>query len=310
MIISRPPFSIWTLYPRHDSCFPVPALHLVASHVDPRVRLATPPRVPGCGSITVAASGGRSRVTRAFAASPLRLLTPRNHGSASWIYTSTFGGGLVGGDAFDLGIDVLDGANAYVSTQSATKVYRSPSATSVALRATIARDATLVIAPDPVICFAGSSYRQVQHFDLHPEASLVFVDWLSSGRHASGERWQFDRYESRMIVRRGGRTIVHEALLLSPDHGPLPERIGRFESLLVAIVMGPAVAAGAAAALTRIEGQPLGRRAPEIVSASRLDGGCLIRIAGISVEQTGSTLRDLLGFVPSLLGDDPWARKW
>jgi len=265
---------------------------------------------PGCGSITVAAYGGRSRVTRAFAASPLRLLTPKNHGPASWIYTSTFGGGLVGGDAFDLQLDVLDGANAYVSTQSATKVYRSPSAASVTLRATIARDATLVVAPDPVICFAGSSYRQIQDFDLHPEASLVFVDCLSSGRHASGERWQFDRYESRMVVRCGGRPVVHDALLLSPDQGSVAERLGRFESLLVAIVMGPAVAAGAASVLSRIDGRPLDRRASQLVSASRLDGGCLVRIAGVSVEQTGSTLRDLLGFVPSLLGDDPWVRKW
>lgn len=266
----------------------------------------------GRGSVTVAESGGRSRVTRAFAASPLRLLTPGNHGRGSWIFTSTFGGGLVGGDAVSLEIDVREGANAYLSTQAATKVYRSPRETTAALHARIARAATMIVVPDPVICFAGSSYRQEQRFDLHEEGSLVFVDWLSSGRHAAGERWQFDRYESRTVVHRGGRRIVQDALLLSPEHGRLADRMGRFEVLLAAIVVGPGVARAAADVFARVAATPLGRRARSIVSASRIDGGagCLLRMAGTSIEETGAALRSLLGFVPGLLGDDPWARKW
>jgi urease accessory protein len=277
-------------------------------------RATSPDAAPGSGAVTVAAAGGRSRVTRAFAASPLRILTPKNHGRASWIFTSTFGGGLVGGDRVCMGIDVREGASAYLATQAATKVYRSAKAASVELQATIARGAALVVMPDPVICFAGSSYRQDQRIDLDDSGSLVFVDWLSSGRHAAGERWQFDRYDSRLVIQRGGRRIVHDALLLSPDHGRLADRMGRFEVLLVAIVTGPAFGSAAAAALARIDERPLERRGRSIVSASRIGGGkddgCLLRIAGTSVEETGSTLRALLGFVPSFLGDDPWARKW
>jgi len=33
-------------------------------------------------------------------------------------------------------------------------------------------------------------------------------------------------------------------------------------------------------------------------------------VAGRSVEQVGCRLRQMLGFVPALLGDDPWSRKW
>ncbi len=287
---------------------------VVSMPVDRTARFAEYADAPGRGSIAVAASGGRSRVIRAFAASPLRLLTPRNHGRASWIFTSTFGGGLVGGDAVCLEIDVREGANAYLSTQAATKVYRSAKGTSVELHAAVARGATLVVMPDPVVCFAGSSYRQDQRVDLHDTGNLVFVDWLSSGRHAAGERWQFDRYDSRIVVRRGGRRIVHDALLLSPDHGGLAERMGRFEVLLVAIVIGPAFVADVSHLLAGVERMPLERRGRSIVSASKIDeglgGGCLLRIAGTSVEETAALLRALLGFVPALLGDDPWARKW
>ena len=49
---------------------------------------------PGQGAIRIARRGRRSVAERVAAASPLRLLTPRNHGDAAWIYTSSFGGGL------------------------------------------------------------------------------------------------------------------------------------------------------------------------------------------------------------------------
>jgi urease accessory protein len=285
-----------------------------APHVIPVLSDRAAPRgraaAPGCGRVTIAAHGGRSRVTRAYAASPLRLLTPKNHGPASWIYTSTFGGGLVGGDAFHLEVDVREGAMAYLATQAATKVYRSPAATSVELEAAIGRGAVLVVAPDPVVCFAGSSYRQHQRFDLHERGSLVFVDWMSSGRHASGERWQFDRYDSRLVIRHGGRDVVHDALLLTPGHGRLAERLGRFNVLLVAAMIGPAFDRAVPEVVAQVEALAVGPRSRLIVGASRVTGGCVLRMAGVSVEEVGARMRAMLACVPSLLGDDPWARKW
>src|SRR5687768_4572798 len=90
-------------------------------------------RLPGRGRLRVVRAGGRSVVTRAYATSPLRLLTPANHGSAAWIYTSSYGGGFVDGDRVELDVEVAEGAAAFVSTQAATKVYRSPNGTSCGL---------------------------------------------------------------------------------------------------------------------------------------------------------------------------------
>jgi len=53
------------------------------------------------------------------------------------------------------------------------------------------------------------------------------------------------------------------------------------------------------------------RRSDHLVAASALgDDGCVLRIAGCSVEQVGRTIREWLGFLPAMLGDDPWTRKW
>ena len=166
------------------------------------------PDAPASGVLDVVRHGRRSVVSRAFASSPLRLLTPSNHGNAAWVFTSTYGGGLVGGDAVHLRIDVADGATALLQTQASTKVYRSPRGASSSMDACVGEGGRLLMLPDPTVCFAGSGFQQAQHVDLDATASLVLMDWMTSGRRAFGERWAFDRYESRLTVRRDGRVVL------------------------------------------------------------------------------------------------------
>lgn len=266
---------------------------------------------PGLGELQVIRAPQQSVVSRALATSPLRLLTPANHGHGAWIYTSTYGGGLVDGDAISLRVMVGRRACAYVSTQASTKVYRSPRGSDVEMRAEVDQDGLLVLVPDPVVCFAASRYRQVQRVDLAEGAGLVLVDWVSSGRRASGERWAFEEYASRTVVRRGGRLVLHDATVLRASDGDLATRIGRFDVLALVVIMGAANQADAAALVSGVSQQPIVRRADELVSATALgEHGCVARVAGRSVEQVGRRLRRLLGFVPALLGDDPWSRKW
>ena len=250
-------------------------------------------------------------MSRAYATSPLRLLTPANHGHAAWIYTSSFGGGLVDGDRIAMDIDVGRGAAAFISTQASTKIYRSPGGTSAGIRARVAAGGLLVVAPDPVVCFSGARYRQTQTFELEDRAALVLLDWMTSGRHAAGERWAFDEYHSQMTVRLDGRLLVHDALALRAADGTLPERLGRFNVLAVAVLAGATLSAVAASLVTAASVAPLPRRADELVAATPLrDGGCVVRFAGTSVERVGRTIRESLGFLPALLGDNPWIRKY
>jgi urease accessory protein len=87
------------------------------------------------------------------------------------------------------------------------------------LRARVDDDSLLVLLPDPVVCFAGSRYTQDQHVQIADGASLVLVDWLTAGRIRPGERWQFDEYRSHTRIWRGERLVLHEGLVLSPEHG-------------------------------------------------------------------------------------------
>ena len=270
------------------------------------------PAAHGRGALAVVRGfGGRSVVTRAYATSPLRLLMPKNHGSAAWVYTSSFGGGLVDGDRIALDVDVGPGAAAFLSTQASTKVYRSPRGTSTELHARVRAGGLLAVMPDPIVCFAGSRYQQIQSFDLSADGGLVLVDWVSSGRHASGERWAFHEYVARLRARVDGGPVLHNALALRRDDGDLRERLGRFDVLAVVLILGTRLRDRAAELAARVAAMGVVRRAAQLVSATPVgEGGCLVRVAGTSFEQTARMVREYLGFLPGLLGDDPWARKW
>jgi urease accessory protein len=266
---------------------------------------------PGLGHVEVIRGPRRNVVSRAVAESPLRVLTPANHGHAAWIYTSTYGGGLVDGDAISLQVSVGPRACAFLSTQASTKIYRSPHGTCVEMHARVDTDGLLVAVPDPVVCFAASRYRQLQHIELARGSGLVLVDWMSSGRRASGERWAFEEYVSRTVVRYDGRLVLHDATALRAVDGDLAARIGRFDVLALVVLAGAVTQNEAAAIVSHVNQQPIERNADELISASALSTtGCVVRVAGRSVEQVGRRLRELLRFVPALLGDDPWARKW
>jgi urease accessory protein len=253
----------------------------------------------------------RSVVTRAFATSPLRLLTPANHGHAAWVYTSNYGGGLVDGDRVVIDVEVESGAAAFVSTQASTKVYRSPRGTSAELAGRVERDGLLIVAPDPVVCFAGARYRQVQRFQVAAGGSLVVIDCVLSGRCAAGERWAFSEYRSLIEIVMGDRLIVHDALALRASDGDLARRLGRFDVLAVAVIAGRALGGEAGGVLAAASRYPVMRHADQLIMASSIgEAGCILRIAGTSGERVGRTLRELLRFIPARLGDDPWRRKW
>jgi urease accessory protein len=227
------------------------------------------------------------------------------------VYSSSLGGGLVGGDEVRLRVDVEADARALLATQASTKVYRSLRRTRHDLTASIASGALLAVVPDPVVCFAGADFVQRQHYELSRSANLVMVDWFSSGRHASGERWAFKRYETRFHIKREGEPIFFDGVVLEHDLDTVAERMGRFEVFVTAIVTGPLVSADADALRACVAETAFVRRSSLVMSAARLrDGGTLLRMAGADVEEAGRVLRKQLAFLPALLGDDPWSRKW
>lgn len=263
----------------------------------------------GTGILEFEHVAGKTVPTRAYARSPLRFLTPENRGHFAWAYLSSLGGGFVGGDAVDLRLEVKPGAHALLLSQSATKVYRSPRGASQSIRCRVGGGAVFAHLPDPVICFEDSRFDQRQEYELGADSSLAVLDAVTSGRHCRGERWLFSSYRSDLTVRRAGRLVFHDSVLLDPAHGPLPERLGRFDVLATLLLLGP-IFAEPARELLELE-RKLGRRSALACSVNALrEDGIVMRFAAESTEELHRTVKQLLDFLPGLFGDNPWARKW
>jgi len=264
---------------------------------------------PGRASLRAELVAGRSAFVERRARSPLRLLCPANAGTAAWAYTSSFGGGLVDADDIRLGIEVGPGAEALVTTQGSTKVYRGSARQET--RAVVAADGVLALVPDPLVAFAGAGVTALVDVELAPGATLVLVDSLEAGRVAAGERWAAGRCELRIRVRVDGGTVLDDGLLLDPAHGSVARRMGPFDGWATVVLLGPRVSA-AAAGLLAAERPPhrIAGDVPYLEAVVPLEGGCLVRIAARSAAVLGERVALASACVADLVGDHPSTRRF
>lgn len=259
-------------------------------------------------SLAVSSVDGRSVVTGALARSPLKLLTPQNRGAAAWVFQSSLGGGFVGRDRVSLSVDVASGATLFLSSQASSKVYRRADAR-FELDATVAGGATLVCWPDPVACFADGALTQHQRFHLATGGNLVLVDAVTSGRPAHGEEWDVRRLELRAEVELDGATCFRDALLLSPEHGPLRARLGRAGAIATAALFGPRFASAGKDLASRAAARTVTNGALAVCSPHA--HGAVLRFAAPTAEALAAVTRELLSpLVTAVLGEDPFERKW
>jgi urease accessory protein len=265
----------------------------------------------GAGRASIAArrNGKKTVATHLLAVSPLRLLTPRNHGDSLWVFFANLGGGLVDGDCLDVRVDLGPGSTVVLGTQASTKVYRSPHGCSQRIEVTAAGGAAVAMLPDPVVCYKGARYAQQIHVSMAEDASLLLLDGYTCGRSARGERWQFDRFAAKTTVVRGGKTQIVDAVRLDSRDGSVAERMGRFDVMLTLIAMGPRFAPVREA--LREAGRGCVAADSTVVAVSPIGADTAVaRVAAERFESGSHALRCCFSALARVLGDDPFARKW
>lgn len=198
------------------------------------------------GKIVVEKVGQKSRVTRCFSKYPLKFIIPTKAGpsdiDAVWIYTLTYGGGIVSGDCISFDLMIQDACTAVLTTQASTKVYKSVAfnCSNQIMEAKIGSDALLVIIPDPVTCFSTARYSQKQVFRILSDSSLLIVDWITSGRHESGEKWDFSLYKSTNHIYMDNKPLFLDTVLLENGNvTSIAERMQDYQVIAMVILLGP-----------------------------------------------------------------------
>lgn len=153
---------------------------------------------------------------------PLKLISPSptSYQKSVLAFLLTYGGGLVGGDQVHLFIDVKENAKLSIVTQGHTKVFKSASSRIVTrqnLEVNIERGACLCLLPDPVQPFEESVYEQKQIFKVGEGANVCLLDWVSAGRTARGENWDFTSWKGRNEIWSGGRLLLRDNVIIEGD---------------------------------------------------------------------------------------------
>ncbi|KAJ2090396.1 hypothetical protein GGI09_006145, partial [Coemansia sp. S100] len=206
--------------------------------------------LPGTGNIDCQIVAGQLQQS-VSSAYPLKIIAPHAgpeladfHPAVS--YLMSYGGGIVHADRIHVNVRVGSKCALVLLTQGSTKVFRpqlraASEQTYQTIIIDVEPDALLFLLPDPVTCFKDAMYNQRQSVTLHgPTASVVLLDWMTSGRMSRGERWAFAKYFSVNVIKTTSeKIIVRDALLLQDNFAKRMEPIDAFALILI---LGPAVA--------------------------------------------------------------------
>jgi urease accessory protein len=134
------------------------------------------------------------------------------------IYLIHVGGGYVDGDTYLTNITVEEGAELAVTTQSSTKVYKTPKKPVVQkTNITLNKGSVLEYLPDPLIAYEGARFIQETVVHMEEGASLFYSDSITPGWAADGSYFRYEWIHSKLKVYKGEKLAVFDHLLLEPD---------------------------------------------------------------------------------------------
>ena len=174
----------------------------------------------------IAERGGRSVAAHQFHQGALRVLRPHyldESGQVCYVVVNP-GGAYLGADLYVIDVEVAAGAKLLLTTQSATKVYRTPgSFAEQRMRLRLGEGAQLELAPDQLIAYREASYRQNTHITMHPTSSLVMSEVITPGWSPDGASFRYEELRLRTEIRvesagRGGLLALDNLLIRPPQH--------------------------------------------------------------------------------------------
>ncbi|KAI9461800.1 UreD urease accessory protein-domain-containing protein [Boletus coccyginus] len=299
----------------------------------------------GHGRIACVSHASSVVFTELSATYPLKLLSPKLvQDSVAIVYVLSYGGGLVNGDHVKLGVDVKDGCRLLLLSQGSTKVFKtrrgdrpstrlgqpahgtSQNVTTSVIEATVAPGSALFLLPDPVTCFRAASYSQTQRITLSSGASLILLDWVTSGRKSLGEEWVFSRYHSLNEVFLDGHCLARDIMLLEgPPQVEIPsiqcqglsrtleERLKPYSCYATLIFAGPLVQD----IVTHLDKLYRSTTVFKATSPPRMtwalspisEGkGHILRAAGVETEDVKDWLRESLRGFEDIVGVDTYPK--
>ena len=264
----------------------------------------------GYGDVHIQNVYGTPVISRQVCRYPVKIIctpsTPDN--KCISIFMLSYGGGLVSGDKVNMNFIFGEGVKGSLLTQGSTKVFKQlhPShITQTQITVEVQDHALCTFIPDPVQPFAGSYYRQLQTFKLSLEASIVVLDWTTSGRAAFERDWSLQYYRSRNDFYKDSQLLTRDTMQIE-GHG-VNEKMKGCGCFATLFLYGPKVGFLQSSIREKFSFQQKVRRGvvpPDLLwTAGDHSGMLIVRVSAPTTEQVRDFLYTLLQPLESLIGD-------
>ncbi len=182
--------------------------------------MSLPARHHGYLRLELVGVDGRTALARQDSRPPLQtfgLQDAGRHGGA-FLQIVNPCGGLFEGDSAEVEVSLRPGAQLYLTTQAATKVYPAEhgQVTRQHIRLHVADGAVLEFFPLPLIPFAQALYLQDIDIQVESGGICLVAEVLAPGRVARGERFAYHMVRSRVEGWVDNQLALFEQLLLQP----------------------------------------------------------------------------------------------
>ncbi|OAH54020.1 MULTISPECIES: urease accessory protein UreD [Bacillaceae] len=127
------------------------------------------------------------------------------------------GGGYVDGDRYRMEIMLEERAELILTTQSATKVYRTPHTPVLQENEIVLKKGSVLeYIPDPLIAYRNAKYKQNTIIQMERGATLFYSDIVTPGWSPDGEWFQYDLLQLKNEIYLDEKLILFDHLKLQP----------------------------------------------------------------------------------------------
>lgn len=163
---------------------------------------------------------GRTVAKNVYFQGAFKVMRPvyHNNGTAPCYYLLNPGGGYLDGDTYRMRASLDEGAQLTLTTQSATKVYKTPN--SQVYQETIfhlKKDSYLEYLPDALIAYKDARYYQKTIVHMEKGSTLLYSDILTPGWSPEGKKFSYDMLRLKNEIYLEGELVAYDHIKLHPE---------------------------------------------------------------------------------------------
>lgn len=162
---------------------------------------------------------GKTVAKNVYFQGALKVMRPIYHdgsGQACY-YILNPGGGYLDGDCYQMKISLEKQAKLTLTTQSATKIYKTPHKQAYQEAVFDLKEGSyLEYMPDPLIGYQNARYKQKNVIHMEKGCTLLYSDIITPGWSPDGEKFSYDMLQLINEIYMENELVVYDHIKLSP----------------------------------------------------------------------------------------------